>query len=692
MKSLVSLNTSQFEVVDNTKSTTYNKDSVSDILKKTYSVLIVFSTGNTEEFTLLETETTEGSGTPFNTIDELYIYVTTTVVAIVSGTSDVTVRPDGSGLFDSIKAACDYAGTLASVSTPQIVDIVGAYNEDPFVIPAYTKLNIKSGSITANNSTEPLITMSGAYSELRGGNIVGPSASDTVNVTVGNTSIKDVVISASGICGVRVTGLGLSRLLIRNTTLVGGVNGVCIDGSFVVFTTASSTNTSGSAIQINNNSTVIVDSFVAALCTLDLEVLDANSSVSMNASQINIDKIYAVSYDNLQLAFNSSKEGDEANENLQEVHVGIPERGREFRSGEGESYTRGMLVYSETDLGVFTDRSTEAASTSGSTFGFDGNITDNAIYIASSLNGSLDSLTHYGIKTFINTAAVYGAGSIVLEYWNGIAWVSLNGNDRDGNPPYISHAKQYFTTLGSTQLRYNILLSADSWTKNNPMGLSESYYWVRFRIATDVTTTPIFEQIKLHTNAFETNSDGFREFFGNARSLGQLPINIGQAKPIAGNMQSQTLWIDQNVGVGFTTNKFTATNDILGWNFLLPFDADSSSPISFVWGGLPSQAAVIQWTIRLSYIEAGVGALYDSDPGVSSNPNTTIEVINPGATTLGVANTYSTELDISDAIERRLGKPGDLVFITIQPTILSGTFSLVGAGATYAKWSDGGHI
>ena len=50
--------------------------------------------------------------------------------------------------------------------------------------------------------------------------------------------------------------------------------------------------------------------------------------------------------------------------------------------GEGDSYTRGMLVYSETELNVFTDRSVDARSVSASSFTFDGVVTDNAIYVA----------------------------------------------------------------------------------------------------------------------------------------------------------------------------------------------------------------------------------------------------------------------------------------------------------------------
>lgn len=594
--------------------------------------------------------------------------------------------------FNSVKDACDYAATKATVDKPYYIEVIGSFIENPFSIPAYTNVLLKSGTISASDNNNPLITLSGQFCELKGGNISGPSNSDAVLVTAGNTAVKDIVISNAGRCGVNVLNVVFpNRCLIRNTTIANCSKGVCIDNSFVVLTTSSSSLSSIASIEINNLSNAIIDSFVSVGSTLALSVLDP-STVRMNASQMSIDDVFIFDWDSVYLSFTSDKENDEAAIIAQELQIGVPEKGQEFSSGEGESYSRGMLVYTETELGVFNNVSSQAASASGSLFGFASNVAGNSIYIASSLNNSIDYVRHYGIKAVVNTEAVYGTGSIELEYWNGSAWTLVNGNDRDSEPPYFSRAKQYFTELGGSQLRYNISMSANNWAKNDPMTLGTSYYWVRFRITSDITIAPVFQQFKLHPNKIEFNADAFREYFGGGRSIAQLPVNIGQGKPISGNMQNQSLWIDQNVGVGFLTNKFTATGDILGWNFLLPFDADPSSPITFSWGGLPNQAAVIQWTVRVSHIEAGVGLVYTSNPPALSNVFTKTVVINPGVTVLNVNNTYSVELDVSEAIERRETKSGDLIFVTIQPTILSGNFSLISAGASYTKWSDGGHI
>ncbi len=67
---------------------------------------------------------------------------------------------------------------------------------------------------------------------------------------------------------------------------------------------------------------------------------------------------------------------------------------------------------------------------------------------------------------------------------------------------YHPSAKDYFQEIGSFQLRLDTALSRDTsgWTVTNPMSYTTSLYWVRYRITDTITTAPIFEQWKYHTN------------------------------------------------------------------------------------------------------------------------------------------------------------------------------------------------
>lgn len=383
-------------------------------------------------------------------------------------------------------------------------------------------------------------------------------------------------------------------------------------------------------------------------------------------------------------------EDDEGLNVFGELHVGTPERPAEASFGGGDSYTRGMLVYTETELGVFVNESVAARSASSSTFTYPGVIADNSIYVASSLEDAIDYLPHYGIKTKVSTAAVKGAGVILIEYWNGVVWVEVAGMEVDSSGSYYPHANDYFQDIGGHHIRYNSQLAIDSWTKNDPMGLGIDYYWVRFRIATTITTAPIFEQFKLHTNTFEPNEDGWIEYRGKARPIGQLGLNFSAAKPFEGSMQSQTLYINNNIGVGFTNNKFTATTDKTGVAGFLPFDFDTSSPIMLNWSGHSTVTQTITWTVRIWWVtDNGIDQYYTAEPAAIAGSKIVTVTQNITANNVSM---FSAMIDVQEMVSRRDGAYGDEIWISLQPSVLSGRFSITSSQATYTKWCDGGHI
>jgi len=220
------------------------------------------------------------------------------------------------------------------------------------------------------------------------------------------------------------------------------------------------------------------------------------------------------------------------------------------------------------------------------------------------------------------------------------------------------------------------------------MSLGTDYYWVRFRISSDITTAPIFEQFKLHTNTFEPNEDGWVEYRGKARPIGQLGLSFSASRPFAGNMQSQSLWINEGLAVGYTNNKFTTVTDITGIEGYLPFDTDTSSPIILQWAGLFSISHTPEFTIKWGWVKQG-DVYYTSDPGALPNLNTTTI---SRAVILDTVEEFEISLNIEEMISRREVGQGDKLMISIQVSTLSGTFSISASQATYTKWCEGGHI
>jgi hypothetical protein len=569
-----------------------------------------------------------------------------------------------------------------------------------------------SNGIHINNAT--------ASAELNGCAVVNPlaSAQRGVHVEAGNVILNDfsapfgTVDSAIDVTGLNsvvtinhfnafnaslTTGIKVSsgaRIVANACSLVGMTDGIVIDGQADVrLIGVTIFNAQNDGLRVTSTEDDVYLSFQA--CTIedstqfDINLLQQSVVVS-GFCQTSVDKLNYISGVQMYGLFIDLKEADEGTRAFGELHVGQPNRGAESVFGEGDSYTRGMLVYTETDLGVFADVSEDAKSASGSTFTFPGVAADNAIYIASSLENG-DKLIHHGIKASISTAGVLGSGKIIAEYWNGTdSWVELNGMVTDSDVPFLPYGKDYFSRTGGFQIRYDIQeMNGTGWGKGDPMSLGTEYYWIRFRIVTAITTAPIFQQFKLHPSRGEINADGFNEFFGNARPYRKLDMSVGTGKPVEGNMQDQTIYMDQNVGVGYTKNKFTALSDIYGWSLVFPNSIDTSSKIAFRFAGLASVAETIQFTIRWSW-QSPDGTMYVTEPAGGSNPNTKNTTASKLCTVNGLS-WFSAELDISDFISRRdVGYP-DGMMLTIQPSTMSGTFSLAKVQAYHLDWCSGGH-
>ena len=53
---------------------------------------------------------------------------------------------------------------------------------------------------------------------------------------------------------------------------------------------------------------------------------------------------------------------------------------------------------------------------------------------------------------------------------------------------------------------------------------------------------------------------------------------------------------------------------------------------------------------------------------------------------------FEALLPIPDMLSRRDGAFGDELWISIQPSTLSGNFSLTSSQTIYTKWCEGGHV
>jgi hypothetical protein len=419
---------------------------------------------------------------------------------------------------------------------------------------------------------------------------------------------------------------------------------------------------------------------------LNVNFLNPNSSILGNGFS-NTGKFFIVDGADLNAYILDDLEGDKGTKFFGELSVGTQLRPSESCFGEGDSHTF-LKCYTETSGGVFTDRTAAAISASGSTLTFDGVSANNAIYIANDLFTSLgDHLKFHGIKVSIPTAGVYNYGDIITEYWNGSIWSEFNSATNLGDAPHYKYRKEYFNRTGSFHIKFDPAILED-WTENDPIASGTTRHWMRFRIVNSVTTAPVIEQFKVSTNRSEKNPDGTDEYHGTGRTIKKLTLD--SAGPVEGNMQSSNIYVDQNVGVAYSNNRFTTVGDLYGLSFELPEDCDTSGKIILAWKGKFASTGTVQFTVRTTIVKPG-DSYTNTEPGISTDVltyTTDPYVVNAA----DVREDFRVDLDVSDAIPSRDGGFGDEIWITIQYSNRgAGNFDHTKYSANYLSDFNGRH-
>jgi hypothetical protein len=534
-------------------------------------------------------------------------------------------------------------------------------------------INIQAGNVVVKNvrvinsaDIDTLLIGSGQNSIITANDIISFSDSIDVGMYFSNKT--------------RVSGLG-HRFVAANDGIV--LSGDSVDVRFDATQIFNSTNDAVRIESTGTNPRLGLFSFtIDDSESLNLNILNSTATI-LGDGFTNLDKVYIKPGTMIYTSILDDKSGDEGLNVLGELRVGIPEVPTESAFGGGDSYTRGMLVYTYNGS-TYTNVTDSAVNVDGFNVKFPNVNVNTAIYMTSTLN---DSLIHHGLKVYMEDSMTIGSGEVLSEYWNGSTWTEFNCMVTDGDEPFLPYAKQYFEQNGSTHIRYDITMTNDDWIANDPPSLGNNHKWVRYRIATAITESPKIDQIKLHTNRYEFNSDGFGEGFGNARNRQLSELNIGAGEPFEGNMQSQTIYVDQDIGVGFQTNRFTATADKLGYPINFADNVDTSSPFTIVWSGRSAAAGSITWTIRYKIVSPD-DVLYTTEPTPSGTSGT---VTVTQTISLGTNELFTAEIDISKAIPRRQSGFGDQIWISIQPSTLPGSFDLTNIGAAFWTWSEGGH-
>ena len=252
-------------------------------------------------------------------------------------------------------------------------------------------------------------------------------------------------------------------------------------------------------------------------------------------------------------------EGDDRGVHLRggQFSVGEWNDPRESVFGEGDSTTDTMIVLQTDDDVTYTDVTAIFASDIGSTQGmFNGTTPGKTIYVGGDFEFT-------GVKVKIDTDGVVEPENVVLEYWDGATWQGVNYMATAANFPFSQYGWDLAQhNSGSEQWRFDFdpFDELPEWQQSDINGVTK--YWGRFRIVAAITTDPIIEQIKLHTNRFQIKENGFTEYMGTSRYKKNMLsgvtrlINNGAESP-----RNESIEYAPGVTASLQDNRLESNND-----------------------------------------------------------------------------------------------------------------------------------
>ena len=392
-----------------------------------------------------------------------------------------------------------------SVADPAAIMVFpGVYSTPPFTIPAGVTIIGATGSartiLETTTAAAQFVTASpGAVIEqmtLRGANGVGGIGIGYIAGTAGSFQASEIRIDDCD-TGVYVDGAGRT-IRIRNVRCDACDNSFRVgsNGGILEGVGANAFNDTAGAWHL------LVESATAQVRFADSFLRDDKFNVNANA------EIYVLHV--------SDTPGEESIRVLGEFQVGSEVQPKESAFGGGDSHTRGMRVFTNTnqEAGAWADITSALILKDASTVALlPATTAGNCMYVGGDVKFP-------GIKIDNTTAMALGTGAVVLEYWNGTAWTEFLHMSSDADAPYNQYARAIFERANaSEQVRFNTQIITP-WAAKALNGTTK--YWVRMRVVTAITTVPVGDKMKLHTHRTEINPDGILEYFGDAEPEREL--------------------------------------------------------------------------------------------------------------------------------------------------------------------------
>jgi hypothetical protein len=521
---------------------------------------------------------------------------------------------DADNIADAITKVNALSPSPSATDPAAIVVYPGSYSTAPFILPAgvtITGVGGKEASILAASTATAALCSSPGPTVIKDLTLQDASGVGGIGIDVtgtGGVFINDVLVKNCETL-VQCVGTGYS-VELEHAVLDDGtegllVNGVGARGRVNVLAISQVVN----GLHIGSTGGIVTGQGLRCAddsgFTRHVYVESATSVLALINSNYREDKAFFHPSAEIATAHASVVPGDEAYQFIAELHVGSEDRPRESAFGGGDSHTRGVSYLTNTNLeaGTWNDITAQLKdedATSANLFAGVG--VGNAFYIGADQEFP-------GIKSLITTAR--SGGSLILEFWNGSSWVTLEHLSADANAPYDQYAQRVFLRVNSEQIRFG---TRTAWATKSLNGITK--YWVRFRVATALTTIPAADRIKAHTNRTEINADGVVEYFGAAEPSRPLLWHRSLMEELVGFAQPDT---DVPVSTDFTVRaldaRFQNGNKDGSATFVQALPGlDTSRPLIYEIGFIPEDSDVGNIELELDVVIVNPGNVMGALP------------------------------------------------------------------------------
>lgn len=387
-----------------------------------------------------------------------------------------------------------------------------------------------------------------------------------------------------------------------------------------------------------------------------------------------------------------------------DLALGFPERGSGLFAGQGSPYSIGTYFQttdgtatSATDGGNFIDVTTAAQSLTGSTLTFQGTGAGHTImWCSRRLDASSVQLKHWGLRVIQTTAGVDGTYIFEISA-AGTNWTQIGILNYSESESY-RYSNQVFLRANSTEIISYGIDDTAGWVNRTINGVAG--YWVRVRIATAVTTLPVFETMWMCASFLGANDRGQRTALGLSRWKDTL-VGVGNIWSEGGSIANATTAVGSGGGLTGWTHEIdnslmnTAGEDLY-FQFSLPRGIDTGFGLQLKLYYQYLQAGSNTFSISMVPLEVTAIAVADPAGGIvpvpralvntattTANPGTGYTIISGGASTTQIQSTQFGPFPIDDFYE------DDMVALRVTMDLGSPDVIIWGMSIEGVFWSDG---